>query len=129
MVHLLTTDLAMIEWELADPADRDETIADATTFLREVVLPYLDQFRSPDGVLELIARGNVLAFDDVSMAEYAIFAGDKPLAELAIQRALSNHPKLASMVEEAERSATTASAGPMTPAKEIADLRRRYQLR
>ncbi|MCU0759642.1 MAG: hypothetical protein MUF07_10690 [Steroidobacteraceae bacterium] len=129
MVHLLTTDLGMIEWELAGPADREEAVSDAANFLREVVVPYLDRFRSPEAVLEVIAQGGAPQFDLASMAEYALSAGRKELAQAVLDRALSDNPKLVAMVEEAERVGIHHPAGPSTLAEQIVDLRRAHQLR
>ena len=47
MVHLLTREHAMIEWQLADPTSRPAAIADAKDFARAVVLGYFQLFEDP----------------------------------------------------------------------------------
>ena len=47
MVHLLTQEHAMIEWQIADPTSRSATIADAQNFTKTVVLGYFALFEDP----------------------------------------------------------------------------------
>ena len=47
MVHLLGSRFALVQWELADPADRATTVADAISFIHGEVLPYFALFEEP----------------------------------------------------------------------------------
>lgn len=51
MVHLLGTRFALVQWELADPLDREATIADALQFIHTDVLPYFKRFEDIDTLL------------------------------------------------------------------------------
>ncbi len=129
MVHLLTKDYAMLEWELADPADRAETIVDALEFTHGTVLPYLDRFNSEARVLELISVGEVLAFDMIDMVEIALCFGDRKLASTVFDRLLAAASDLRpAIMESAGRVGSTHDAGAARHAEQVAYLRRAHGL-
>src|SRR5215831_6898717 len=48
MAHLLDRKLSRIEWKLADPANRNQSVRDAVRFIRSRMLVYFAQFEDPE---------------------------------------------------------------------------------
>ena len=88
MVHLIENKHAWVEWELADPKQRQATVEDAVTFLRSVVLPYFHGFEDPVAVLSEIEQGRSFnAFTMENQIDLALCFGRRDLA----QRVLDIH--------------------------------------
>lgn len=88
MVHLLDTQYALVQWELADPRDRRQTIDDAVAFIRSDVLPYFARFSDTAGLISLLAEQAVPAFDLVPSVEFAHCFGGKDQAQAVLDRFL-----------------------------------------
>lgn len=100
MVHLLEQKHPMIEWELADPTDRNETVQDAVSFIRSSVLPYFAQFENPKNVIEKLRTSKINAFDVASSVEFTLCFGAKADAQAVVTRFLGERPDLRNAVEE-----------------------------
>ena len=86
MVHNLTREHAMIEWQLADPASRSATIANAQEFVRTVVLGYFGHFEDPQRTVAELLRAPIDAFSIGDQIEFVLcFAGPQE-ANQVLQR-------------------------------------------
>ena len=78
MVHNLAPEHAMIEWQLADPASRSATIANAQEFARTVVLGYFALFEDPQRTVVELLRAPINAFSIGDQIEFVLcFAGQR----------------------------------------------------
>jgi hypothetical protein len=94
MVHLLGTQYALVQWELADPRDRRQTIEDALAFIRSEVLPYFARINDTAGLISLLAEQAIPAFDLVPSVEFAYCFGGKDQAQAVLDRFLRDRPDL-----------------------------------
>lgn len=125
MVHRLGNDFALVEWELANPADRADTIEDAIAFVRDVVLPYFAQFESPDRLIESLGKSPIPALDLGPSVEFALCFGDAGQAQSVLNQFVQRRPELAAAIEAAMASPTET---PSTYAEQVAYLRRKHKL-
>ena len=88
MVHLLGDQYAMLQWELADPADRAATIADAISFIRETVIPYFTLFERPTALIRRLQDTEVPAFWLCPSVDFAHCFGDKQQAQQVLDLSL-----------------------------------------
>ena len=107
MVHLLTPERAMIEWQLADPTSRSATIANAQEFVRTVVLGYFALFEDPQRTVAELLRGPISAFSIGDQIEFLLcFAGPREASQI-LQRFVDQHGDLHShmrrAIEQVER--------------------------
>lgn len=72
MVHLLTREHAMIEWQLADPSSRSAAIADAQEFAETVVLGYFKLFEDPKRTMAELLEAPINAFSIGDQIEFGL---------------------------------------------------------
>lgn len=115
MVHLLTRDRAYIEWELADPADRQETVADAITFVRGEVFPFFAAFETPQHLLRCLC-GDALDCPQLEMTythavEFAQCFGGLGTAQRVSDTYLANLPRVVGALARSKAPASLREAG------------------
>lgn len=125
MVHRLGTEYALVEWELANPADRADTIEDAIAFIREVVLPYFAQFESPERLIKALTKSPIPALDLGPSVEFALCFGGTRQAQSVLNLFVQSRPDLAGAIDAAMANPT---ATPGSYAEQVAYLRKKYQL-
>lgn len=130
MVHLLGTEFAWLQWELANPSDRQDTIQDAIAFIQANVLPYFGKFEDTASLLRELASAEVPAFDLVSAVEFSYCFGGKRHAQSTLDRFIRDRPDLHLAIE-----AESASPSPDTLTRpggyvqQVIYLRHQYGLR
>ena len=83
MVHLLTGEHAMIEWQLADPKSRSAAIANAQAFSRTVVLGYFKLFEDPLRTVAELLKAPINAFSIGDQIEFVLcFAGPREASQV-----------------------------------------------
>jgi hypothetical protein len=130
MVNLLTKQ-PMIQWELADPISRESVIADAVTFIRDVVLPFFDQFKDVKALLaDLPNRPYSHAFPLRDSVEFALSFGDRDSAQRILDRFLKERPDLLVDVAKVEQVGFEhPTFGPGNYAEQVVFMRQSYGLR
>jgi hypothetical protein len=130
MVHLLTKH-PMIQWELADPTSRESVIAEAVAFIRDVVLPFFDQFKDVRSLLtDLPNRSYSHAFPLRDSVEFALSFGDRGSAQGILDRFLKERPDLLDAVAKVEEIGLKhPTFGPGNYAEQVVFMRRSYGLR
>jgi len=99
MVHLLEAKATLLEWQLASPAERPETITDALGFIRSVVIPYFTQFQDSQALLHRLTGDQVLAFSIGDMVEFALCFGSRTQAQSILSRFVAQRPDLADSIK------------------------------
>jgi hypothetical protein len=97
MVHLLTGH-KYIEWELADSSNRDQTIEELVTFIRERVLPYFHKFTDPKAVVSRLCSDDIPEFALGSEVEFALWQGARDTAQRLLTRFWATRPDLRSAI-------------------------------
>lgn len=129
MVHLLGTRFAMVQWELADPQDREQTIQDAIQFIHSEVLPYFERFESVENLLAELATAAVPAFDLVPSVEFSCCFGGPAQAQATLDRFLRDRPDLqAAIAAESVSPSPAALSRPGGYAQQVVFLRHHYNL-
>jgi hypothetical protein len=98
MVHLLGTKYGLVQWELADPKDRQATIDDAVAFIHGEVLPYFSHFNDVVGLIASLAVQAMPAFDLVPSVQFAYCFGGQAQAQAVLDRFRRDRPDLASSI-------------------------------
>ena len=101
LVHLLGTDLAFIQWDLADPGSRRDTIADVSAFITRVVVPYFQHFRTPTELITHLIQRPVPSLEIASAVECALCFGGRSDAQAILDRFARDRPDLVSAAERA----------------------------
>jgi hypothetical protein len=129
MVHLLGTRFGFVEWELADPSDREATIADALDFIHSEVLPYFKRFEDIENLLSQLSAAAVPAFDLVPSVEFSYCFGGQLQAQATLDRFVRDRPDLHAQIS-AEQAAPTPSAlmWPANHVQHVVFLRHHYGL-
>jgi hypothetical protein len=129
MVHLLTNQ-PMIQWELADLTTRDSVVADVVEFIRDVVLPFFDQFNDVESLLaDLPKRPYSHAFPLRDSVEFALSLDDRQAAQRILDRFLRDRPDLLDDVAKVEEVGFKhPNFGPGNYAEQVVFLRRAYGL-
>jgi hypothetical protein len=96
----------MLEWELANPDQRQRTIDDAVDFIRSVVEPYLDQFNDPELALSAVHQHPINAFSVGDEIEFALCFGGLPAAQGVLDRFVAESPALHESIRRAVERAT-----------------------
>lgn len=96
MAHLLGTDFAYVEWDLADPVTRPQTVAEIIRFVDEVVMAYFELFTDPAGVIERLAYSAIPEFQLGSAVEFALCFGTRADAQAILDRFALERPDLVS---------------------------------
>jgi hypothetical protein len=131
MVHLLTQEHAMIEWQLADPRSRSATIANAQEFARTVVLGYFRLFEDPQRTVAELLRGPINAFSIGDQMEFVLcFAGPREASQI-LQRFVDHrsdlHDQMRRSIERLERDGLP-DYSPSGYADVVAWVRKAYRL-
>ncbi len=101
MVHNLTREHAMIEWQLADPKSRSAVIGDAQEFARTVVLGYFALFEDPQRTVAELLTAQINAFSIGDQIEFVLcFAGPQE-ANQVLQRFVEHRSDLHSQMRRA----------------------------
>ena len=107
MVHLLTDEHAMIEWELADPASRSAAIANAQEFARTVVLGYFKLFEDPQRTVAELVKAPINAVSLGDQVEFALCFAKPSEALQILQRFVDQrsdlHNQMRRAIERVER--------------------------
>jgi hypothetical protein len=97
VVHLLTGH-KWLEWELADPGTRDQTIQEVVSFLRKAILPYFHRFPDPDYVVLRLVEEEVPGLSIGSQVEFALWRGERNIAVRVLRQFLTHHPDLQAQI-------------------------------
>jgi len=107
MVHLLTREHAMIEWQLADPTSRPAAIADAKDFARAVVLGYFKLFEDPQRTVAELLKAPINAFSIGDQIEFALcFTGPREANQILqrfVEQRSDLHSQMRRAIERVER--------------------------
>jgi hypothetical protein len=129
MVHRLGTSFALVQWELADPEDRDKTIADAVQFIREHVLTYFAMFDHPESLVTALAQREIPAFDLIPSVEFAYCFGCKASAQAVLDRFIRDRTDLQSAIDAEQSNPNPATlTSPGGYVQQVVFLRARYGL-
>jgi len=129
MVHLLGTRYAFVQWELADPADRAATIADAVSFIHDEVLPYFSLFEEPATLIARLMDQTLPGLDLRPSVEFAYCYGSKEQAQLVLDRFIRERPDLHdAIIIEQSRASPSLLMAPTSYAEQVAFLRTQYRL-
>jgi hypothetical protein len=101
MVHLLTREHAMIEWQLADPTSRSDAIANAQEFVKTIVLEYFALFADPQRTVVELLKAPINAFSIGDQIEFVLcFAGSREASRI-LQRFVDQRSDLHSQMRRA----------------------------
>jgi hypothetical protein len=129
MVHLLGTKYALVQWELADPKDRQATIDDAVAFVHSEVLPYFSRFDDVPRLIASLAIEAMPGFDLVPSVEFAYCFGGQAHAQAVLNRFCSDRPDLASSIAaELANPSQATLVRPGNYAQQVVYLKHRYGL-
>jgi len=130
MIHLLLPgDVAMAEWDLADPEARSGVVADVVTLIQGEVLPYFAQFSAPAQLVARLTRESLPAFDMRHSVEFALCFGDKESAQKILSRFLGERPDLQSQIVKVQcEGFRHAHFGPSNYAEQVVYLQREFGL-
>ena len=107
MVHLLTRDHAMIEWQLADPTSRSATIANAQQFAKNIVLGYFALFEDPQQTVAELLAAPINAFNIGDQIEFVLCFAGPAEANQILQRFVDHrsdlHDQMRRAIERVER--------------------------
>lgn len=117
----------MIQWELADPADREETLQDATRFIETDVLPYFERFEDVDALLADLSVSAIPALDLVPSVEFSYRFGGRAHAQATLDRFLRERPDLHAAIAS-ESASPPAWTRPIGFAQQTVFLRHHFQL-
>ena len=92
----------ILQWEFADPVDRNATIADATAFIRSIVLPWFKHFEDPTTLLaDIEDRWPIKLLDFKDQLDVAYCFGGRDSAQRVLNRHIAAHPELHDSVRRA----------------------------
>ena len=102
MVHNLTREHAMIEWQLADPTSRSATIANGQEFAGTIVLGYLALFEDPQQTVSELLSAPLNAFSIGDQIEFVLcFAGPREANQI-LQRFVDHRSDLHTQMHRAK---------------------------
>ncbi len=106
-MHLLDTKYSLVQWELANPAEREATIADAVEFIESNVLPFFSRFDDPETLIACLEKQEVPAMNLLTAVEFAYCFAGKGKAQAVLNGFVNANPNLASAIAEAQVAALT----------------------
>jgi hypothetical protein len=98
-----------LEWNLADPANRDAEVQSAIRTIRELALPYFAEFVEPANISAKLLRGDLAEMDLMCMFDFAACFSSLAAARDIAARFLARRPDL--LEEYRERMAHFQHAG------------------
>jgi hypothetical protein len=90
----LQTNHCWIDWELADPAKRDEVISDASRAIEELAFPYFAKFEDLPSLFKLVVNEDLPAMTIDRVVEFLMCFADQATARLAAASFLKRRPDL-----------------------------------
>jgi hypothetical protein len=82
------------DWELADPANRGEAIADAVKTIREIAFPYFAQFQDLESLIPFLVENEMPSMSIERVVEFLMCFADKPTARMAAVQFFQRRPDL-----------------------------------
>jgi hypothetical protein len=129
MVHLLGEKYGFVQWEIADPTDREVTVLDACEFILREVIPYFELFDNPDALIASLAEKRLPGLDLCASVEFAYCFGSKDSAQAALDRFVHDRPDLREAIRTAmSRASESGLVNQNNFAEQIAFLCRYYGL-
>ena len=128
MVHLITPECALVQWELADPRDRAETIEDATAFIRDRVLPFFANFDEPSCLVQTLSERDIPGLDIVRAIEVALGFEGASAAQRVLDRCLRDSPLLLKAVQALQPTDNPESMREGSYAQQVLYLCQRFAL-
>lgn len=130
MVHLLLPEnIAMLQWDLANPKTRSDVINDVVTLIRKQVLPYFALFSTPAQLVAQLTRESLPACDIRHSVEFALCFGDKDSAQKVLSRFIRERSDLLPQIENVQRNGLRhPTLGPSNYAEAVVYLRREFGL-
>lgn len=129
MVHRLSTRFALVQWELANPADRKATVLDAAQFINDEVLPYFGLFQDKSALIAQLSERELPAFDLVPSVEFAYCFGSKASAQSVLNRFVRERSDLRSAIDQEQSMPSPATlTSPGNYVQQVVFLRTRYEL-
>jgi len=101
MVHLLGNKFALVQWELADPEDREATVLDALSFINSEVMPYFVLFEDPASLIQTLTVEALPALELVASVEFAYCYAGRDQAQAVLSRFVIERPDLAEAIDQA----------------------------
>jgi hypothetical protein len=83
-----------LDWELAEPINRDEAIRDAIKAIEELAFPYFAKFEELPPLFELLVKDDLPEMDIDRVVEFLMCFADQPTARLAAANFLKRRPDL-----------------------------------
>jgi hypothetical protein len=90
----LQADQRWLEWELADPHNRNETIRDAITAIEELAFPYFAKFEDLPTLFHLLLEQDIPVMTIDRVIEFLMCFADQPTARRAAANFLKRRPDL-----------------------------------
>lgn len=97
----LVQDHSWMEWNLADPQQRKNTVADAVDTIKQLALPFFEQFEDLDVLINSLQTEPLPAMDILSAIEFLLCFKDVVSAHWAGRNFLMKHPQFVTDYEQA----------------------------
>lgn len=131
MVHRLYGKQTMIQWDLANPNDREAVISDVIAFVRKEVFKYFQRFTDPGEVITALSTQEIGAFALSSSVEFALCFGNHEQAQRVLDRFLRQREDLRDEIQsvtERFRNEGFPDHMPSSFAEQVAWVRSSYNL-
>jgi hypothetical protein len=96
----LVHDHSWMEWDLADPQQRESTVADAVHTIKQLALPFFEQFKNLDVLINGLQTETLPAMDILSVIEFLLCFRDVVSARWAGRNFLMRHPQFVAQYEQ-----------------------------
>lgn len=93
-IHNLIEEPVATDWNLADPATRDETVTSIVSAVELVALPYFSKFDDVDALVELLVKQDIPSMTIDSVIEFLICFAGLETARTAAVNFLERRPDL-----------------------------------
>jgi Domain of unknown function (DUF4304) len=95
----LQTNCSWLDWELADPSNRDEAIRDAIKAIEELAFPYFSKFENLPSLFKVLIQEDLPGMDLNHVIEFLMCFTDQATARLAAVNFLKRHSHLVRMYQ------------------------------
>jgi hypothetical protein len=90
----LQPDHCWLDWELADPAQRGETVRNAIKLIEQLAIPYFARFKDLPSLIHLLVSEDFPGIEVFCVIEFLLCFADKNTARLAAANFLKRQPRL-----------------------------------
>ncbi len=99
----LQTDHSWLEWDLAKPSMRDETVGDAIKAIEDIAFPYFARFEDPPSLFQLLVHEELPAMSIDQVIPFLMSFSDHGTAQSAAASFLARRPDLIEEYRESYR--------------------------